>query len=106
MDSQFSSTLPVQDRIIASTCQHFNISIDELKKPCRLNTEKERTYQRRIASFLMREHTILSYSQISSRLNFKCKNTVRLGVEEIRVQKNIYNQIRHDIKVIESNALL
>lgn len=100
---QTRQVVPVQDRIINATCSYFNVSEPEL---LRVSIDRDVAYRKRVACFLLRENTRMSFRSISERLNYRNKQSAFKGAEQIDVHKNIYKQVANDVKEISRIALL
>lgn len=90
---------PVQEKIIASACQHFEISEQELIALSQYNV----AYMRQICFWLIKKGTPVSQKTIGFRFN-RTEGPVKYGIDIIDSTKNIYNATLSDLKKIAEKA--
>lgn len=90
---------PVPDKaVIQAVCQELQVTQRQLRSRER---SAKKDHARRLAMYLLRERSGLSYSDIGRTMGFRAHSTVSKAVEAVRAQRSGNGDLRRDLERIE-----
>lgn len=86
-----------RDIVLKCVCEHFNVSIDDLKK---ISRKREVVYKRQMAMYFMVNYTTDTYLEIGQFFG-KDHTTVIYGKDLVREQIELDDNVKNDIEAIK-----
>lgn len=91
-----------KEKIINIVCNYFEKTITQFKER---NRQKEIAYQRQILCYFLNEFTNLSFCKIGEEIKRDHANVI-YSVNKIKIEKEIYSEVRKDIENISVKILV